>query len=287
MSGKDERNVEPRRNFLKGSIVAGLVGVASVAGVESAFAENKPAECAAADDFLKAPDPIPDSKISKTVTTDVVIIGAGLNGLSAARAALEGGAKVAVIEKATDIVYRSSDVGTINSSIAKKLGNHLDPAELVTYMQDTYGWRTNGDLWRYWAENGGAALDWWLEASPNYKVIDELTAVDEKTEDVYVRMPHWPHPKGYNPSKEHYKVYSTVIQFLPDIGPALRNVQKRCVKMGGDFHFSTSACQLIRPNNKAACRASSRRMPTATISSSSPPRAWCCVRATTAATRRC
>ena len=250
MSEKDERNIAPRRNFLKGSIVAGIAGVASMTSVESVFAENQPAVCAAADDFLKAPDPIPDSKISKTVTTDVVIIGAGIAGLSAARAALEGGAKVAVIEKATDIVYRSSDVGTINSSIAKKLGNNLDTAELVTYMQDTYGWRTNGDLWRFWAENSGASLDWLLEASPSYKLIDELTAVDEKTEDVYVRMPHWPHPKGYDPSKEHFKIYSTVIQFLPDLGPALRNVEKQCVKMGADFQFSTAACQLIRPNNK-------------------------------------
>ncbi len=201
-------------------------------------------------DFLKAPAPIPDSKISRTIKTDVVVIGAALSGLSAARAALEAGAKVVVIEKATDIVYRSSDIGVINCSIDKKIGNVVDPAEIVTVIQDYYHGRTNGELWRYWAENSGAAFDWWLELIPDYKLIDENFLIPNETDEVFVRVPHWPHPAPYDPAKEHYKIYTTAHQLMPDMGNALRIVYKKCVAMGGKFAFSTWARQLIRADNQ-------------------------------------
>ena len=213
-------------------------------------AVGKPAKQETEFDFLKAPAPIPDSRISKTITTDVVVIGAALSGLSAARAALEAGASVAVIEKATDIVYRSSDIGVINSSIDKQIGNIVDPAEIVTVIQDYYHGRTSGELWRYWAENSGAALDWWLELIPGYKLIDESFIIPSETKEVYVRVPHWPHPKPYDPAREHYKIYSTAHQLMPDMGNALRAVYNKCVAIGGKFAFSTWARQLIRPGNK-------------------------------------
>ena len=205
-------------------------------------------------DFLKAPAPIPDSKISKTIRTDVVVIGSALSGLSAARAALEAGAKVAVIEKSTDIVYRSSDIGVINCLIDKQIGNIVDPAEIVTVIQDYYHGRTNGELWRYWAENSGAAFDWWLSLIPGYKLVGEDFPIPSETTEVYVRVPHWPHPAPYEPAKEHYKIYTTAHQLMPDMGNALRIVYNKCVEMGGKFAFSTWARQLIRPNNKGRVR---------------------------------
>lgn len=249
----DSQYVQGRRNFLKGSVAVGIAGMATAAGAaasDSAPQSNHKAGAETQPDWLKAPDPIPDSKISKTITTDVVIIGSALSGLSAARAALEAGAKVVVIEKAADLVYRSSDVGVINSSIAKKLGNIIEPADVVNAIQDYYGARTNTDLWRHWAENGGAALDWWLSLVPNYKLVDESFDIPADTQDVFVRLPHWPHPKPFNLATEHYKTFSTVHQILPDMGVALKAVQSKCRDLGCDFHYSTWARQLIRPNNQ-------------------------------------
>jgi fumarate reductase flavoprotein subunit len=251
MKETEEQKFQARRNFLKGSLAAGVASVAVPAIAAAVPVEEKQAETAVATDFMKAPEPIPDSKISKTVTADVVVIGAALSGLSAARAALEAGAKVAVIEKSPDIVYRSSDVGVINSSISRKLNCVIDPAEVVTAIQDYYHNRTNPDLWRYWAENSGAALDWWLSLVPDYKLIDESLSAPNQTTDVYIRLPHWPHPKLYNPAKEHYKTFSTVHQFMPDMGIALRAVYTKCVAMGANFAFSTWARQLVRPNNQS------------------------------------
>ncbi|WP_420237098.1 FAD-dependent oxidoreductase [Telmatobacter bradus] len=245
---EEEKMQASRRTFLKGSILAGAVaGAAGLGGAQSVLAQT-PAPCQ--EDWETAPELIPDSKISKTVTVDVVVIGSALSGLSATRAALEGGAKVAVIEKSKGIVYRSSDVGVLNSSIQKKLGVTYDAAEVVTTIQDYYHNRTSADLWRHWAENSGAALDWWLSLVPNYKLVDESAVIPEDTTDVYVRMPHWPHPKAYDAAKEHYKIYSVVHQILPDMGNALTAVYDKCVAMGAQFSFSTRACQLTRPNKQ-------------------------------------
>ncbi|MEG0376372.1 MAG: FAD-binding protein, partial [Raoultibacter sp.] len=58
--------------------------------------------------FLQIPDRIPDSSLKETIDTDLVIIGAGLSGLCAARAAVEGGVeRIVVIEKADYYQYRS------------------------------------------------------------------------------------------------------------------------------------------------------------------------------------
>jgi fumarate reductase flavoprotein subunit len=239
-----------RRTFLRGSLIAGAVaGAASLVGPAVAAAEaaeEKHPECEP--DFLRAPEPVPDSKISKTITVDVVVIGSALSGLSATRAALEAGATMATIEKAPDIVYRSSDVAALNDNIAKKLGISYDPDEVVTAVQDYYHYRSNGDLWRYWAENSGAALDWWLSLV-DYKLVDEKFDIPADSQDVYVRMPHWPHPPKYDPKKEHYKCFTLTHQILPDMGVALRAVYNKCVQLGGKFAFSTWARQLIRPNN--------------------------------------
>jgi succinate dehydrogenase/fumarate reductase flavoprotein subunit len=248
MDKRKAQDLQGRRNFLKGAMALGVAGAASGANALSG-AGTEPAAAACEPAWLKAPEPISDSKIGKTVTADVVVIGSALSGLSAARAALEAGATVAVIEKAPDMVYRSTDVGMINSSIAQKLGCHYDPAEVVTAIQDYYSWRTSADLWRYWAENSGAALDWWLSLVPDYKLVDESFNVPSDTKDVYVRMPHWPHPKPFDLATEHYKCFSTSHQIMPDMGIALRAVQTKCKELGGSLYYSTWARQLIRPNN--------------------------------------
>jgi fumarate reductase flavoprotein subunit len=260
-AGKKKQTASPKTNAKKRPIAAASKKRQAVVARPKTAAKkkqgavrrkvaSKPVQPEVQFDFLKAPAPIPDSRISKTIRTDVVVIGAALSGLSAARAALEAGAKVVVIEKATDIVYRSSDIGVINSSIDKQIGNMIDPAEIVTAIQDYYHGRTNGDLWRYWAENSGAALDWWLSLIPNYKLIDEDFLIPNETDEVYVRVPHWPYPAPFDRSKEHYKIYITAHQLMPDMGNALRIVYNKCVEMGGKFAFSTWARQLIRPNNK-------------------------------------
>ncbi|MEG0505051.1 MAG: FAD-binding dehydrogenase, partial [Raoultibacter sp.] len=115
-----------RRSFLGLGATAAVVAGAGLAGCspaakESAASTSSSTSGAAASStasFLTAPEPIADSDITGTVDADIVVVGAGLSGISAVRAAVESGAKnIVVIEKGTTWQYRSNQVGCIGGKI--------------------------------------------------------------------------------------------------------------------------------------------------------------------------
>ena len=59
----------------------------------------------------------PDVQASETQDFDVVVIGAGLSGICAARAAAEEGAKVAIVEKSASFNCRSGEYALLNLSL--------------------------------------------------------------------------------------------------------------------------------------------------------------------------
>ena len=109
-----------RRQFLKGAaltgaaaIAAGGMGACSPKSSDSSGGADAQASVTGSEwgtfdengmftpQFLIDPDPIPESDIVDVADTEVVVVGMGLAGMSAARAALEEGAEVFVVEKGT------------------------------------------------------------------------------------------------------------------------------------------------------------------------------------------
>ena len=99
-----------RRAFLGGSATAALGALALLSGCGQGKAptDGKAASAGAGAasgegaSFLSAPEPIADSKITDTKDAEIVVVGCGVSGMCAARAALDAGAqKIIVIEKAT------------------------------------------------------------------------------------------------------------------------------------------------------------------------------------------
>ena len=121
-----------RRNFLKGSLTAaaataaaGALAACSPSGNASS-ASSTDAKAASAGEMKHtwevAPEPIKD--VAETKDYDIVIVGAGIAGNSAAEAAARNGAKVAVIERTDGIQMHGIDVAAIGSKF--KIDNGVD-----------------------------------------------------------------------------------------------------------------------------------------------------------------
>ena len=101
----------------------------------------------------------------EALETDVLVIGAGIAGLSAAIEAKRAGADVLVLEKLDRVGGSSVTAGGIvygtNTQMNRDQDN--DPEDMVNY----YLMRTHGNmdetLVRYWAEHSGESVDWLID----------------------------------------------------------------------------------------------------------------------------
>ena len=82
-------------------------------------------------DFEIPPDPIPSGDIKSNIGSEVVVIGAGIAGLSAAISAAEAGAKTILLEKRATIQARGHDNAFIGSRLQEKLGIKIDKDEVI------------------------------------------------------------------------------------------------------------------------------------------------------------
>ena len=126
---KKGNNILSRRGFFElagiSTVMAGgtLVGCAPQQSSElaSTAANSNEEQPSGTPSFLVAPDPVDEAEIEEVIDTEVLVIGAGITGISAARSAAESGAKVIVVEKGESYGVRSSKYGAINSSIHNQL----------------------------------------------------------------------------------------------------------------------------------------------------------------------
>lgn len=257
-----------RRTFLKKAAI-GTAGVAS-AGLLGACAPEVAPPAATAEpaapgavvpasgegcvpSFLTPPVVIPDSEIAETVTADVVIVGCGLAGLCAARSAAEAGATVAVIEKAQTFQYRSGQIGTFNSKVHQEHGMDFDATAAVGDLMKEMGYRPDQRVWNLWRDYSGEAFDWYCKPATDAGLLDYIdcfaTTYDESR--ITLVSLHYPYPEEYDVRNEFSPVYpEATLSFMPDQGAILKMTYDIAVEKGVDFHFSTWAKQLVRPNNE-------------------------------------
>ncbi len=189
-----------RRSFLKGAALTagaatlsmGLAGCASSTSGETDGAgttEGTTSEWGSFDEeglftpsFLIPPDPIPDDQIIDEYEADVAVIGMGLAGMCAARAALEEGASVFVVDKQSQWSLHSHQICAVNSQIAKDMGCDI-PEEMVDFMIETemvsFRDRTSADIWSYMMRHSGEDFDWYLSLCPKYTVLNPFETVGE------------------------------------------------------------------------------------------------------------
>jgi fumarate reductase flavoprotein subunit len=191
--------------------------------------------------FVVPQRPIPPSEIKETFNTEVVVVGAGTSGKSAALSAAQAGAKVIQIDKHVTYRWGGGIVAAIDSRLQKKLGVKVDKDEVCLELMKWCGNKPDQRLYRVWADRSGEIVDW---------LMDITDAAGIKT------LPtQWPRRADYHPETEYYKDFP--VGHIHSDGKvrglchklALDVVQDLAVKAGVDLRYQTPAVQLVRRGN--------------------------------------
>ncbi len=240
----------PRRDFLRGAVTAGSVlAAASVLNGCSTSAQNTTSsEVDQEPEGIGTPPAIADSEIGETIDCNVVVCGAGISGIAAARAAAEAGARVVILEKKETIEVHGFQFGALNCTLAREAGVNEESAAFVRDYQRRSSQRGNMKLIRLWTENSGNVFDWWT------RPVEDDTAVMGN-----VTICYWPRSSVHDRAGDLEQTFIGTMDFKEDpnnpvggaawIATAQAN-QALAAKEGVDFHFLTVARELLVDNGK-------------------------------------
>jgi len=176
--------------------------------------------------FEVPPPPIPAKDIKETITADVVVVGAGIAGLTATVSAAEAGAKTILIEKGPTFNNRGLHNAAIASRMQKQAGIEIDRDSLIATIMEFGAYRSDQRVVTLWADNCSQVMDWLLDMAEKAKI---SVALDSTTKSWY--FPNYPLIHVFLP-----KFQETLAEIL------LNNAQA----LGVDFHFETPAVRLLR-----------------------------------------
>lgn len=230
-----------RRSFIAAaSATAGLAaaGIASVASAEDVPTATTPAY--AAPSWATKPEAIADDQIVETIETEVLILGAGNAGCSAACSAVENGAKVLVCEKTAQVNGRGGVVGACNSRLNKDLGCEIEPVAAQYRWNRTCGNRTNEALVTMWFRNSGPAMDWLLDKADQYGATYGIYAGYAGNSIIPEE------PDAHSFGMGTFEMPPETGYFVPT---AL--LYKSSVDQGAEYMFEAPAVQLVQDENGA------------------------------------
>ena len=248
-----------RRAFLgfgaAAAVTAGAAGLAGCAPAAPAQKDAATAEPTTAGDgtpsFLAAPAVPTDVQDAKEC--DVLVIGLGLSGCCAARAAAEGGAKVIGIEKQAQIgvIGMAGDFGIYGSKVQSDLGMELaDKAEVVHQLMKDMTFRPNERMLNYWYDHSGEDFDWLIEAADCEVLPTSATPASGEKECV-IRPKCYPVLEGYDRSSELFPYFNGTVTTEPSVGWCMESCQQIAEGKGAELMFGMFAEQLITDDKGA------------------------------------
>lgn len=187
-----------------------------------------------------------------TESADVVVVGAGLSGLCAARRALELGNSVIILENDAKYDIHGFQCAALNPDLLRRECERLglnyddykvDELDFVRNYMSMHNNRTNIDIVRLWAQQSGKAFDWYEELMP------------EKGEDGnydYRSIVYFPRPEGYDLSQpDHkYKTYLGTVDFTyQSFAQAGHNNVEFIEQNGGKFNYDERGYMLTKDEN--------------------------------------
>ena len=176
--------------------------------------------------FEIPPPPVAEKEIRKTLEADVVILGAGISGLTAAVSAAEAGARTVLLEKGETFHTRGLHNAAIASRLQRQAGIEIDKDQLIYTLMEFAGYRCDQRIVKLWADNCDRVMDWLLDMADaaGVKVILDTTTKP------------W-----------HFPNYPLIHVFLPERQASLAGILlDKGRKLGVDYYFETPGVQLVR-----------------------------------------
>jgi fumarate reductase flavoprotein subunit len=111
--------------------------------------------------WLTEPDPI--TTIMSEETCDIVVLGAGIAGCTAAQSAAEAGASVICCEKFRTFTAHGIDIGSVNTKVQRENGIVIDAALAARLIYEWGQQQANYHLIRTYTEKSGEVLDYYID----------------------------------------------------------------------------------------------------------------------------
>lgn len=232
----DEKRGITRRGFIKGAAVgtAAVVGAGVLGNCKPAAAPTPEPTSAAVGtvgepakaSFEIPPPPIAAKDIKETIDTEVVVLGAGIAGLTAALSAAEAGAQVILLEKGPTYMAHGLHNAALSSRLQKKAGIAIDRDEIIAAIMEFGSYRANQRIVSLWADNCDDVMNWLLDQADAAKI---EVVLDPTTKPWYFRN------------------FPTIHVWMPDKQAGLaRMLETNARAKGVDIRYETPAARLIR-----------------------------------------
>jgi hypothetical protein len=191
--------------------------------------------------FFEAPAPLTADEVKEF---DVVVIGAGAAGACAALSAVENGAKVALVQKASEAVCQGNAGAGVN--LAKS--DPADVAGLVSHIMASNQHRSNRDAVELWVYNSGEAVQWVIDRTA--PIIGDFKSQDgtpcEVTDIANANNAALLNSTGYD-------LLFVTSNFAPkptNAGHGMKAITKVAEDKGAEVFFSAVAKQLVKEGDK-------------------------------------
>lgn len=222
-----------RRRFLQGALASGALVAGS--GLFGCAPKGSATEVLdETDETSWRAKPEEPSNVASTEEADIIIIGAGNSGLTAAASALDRGASVIILESENDVQASRSWIGAIDSNLQKEAGVSIDKNEAVNNICRFASYTNDQRLVRKWADNSGEFMDWFIPVmeSQDLHVMLETACKDS----VYYNkeVAHHVYKGEYNPEGPNDFYHHT------------QALKSHVLSKGGDIRFQTPGALLAQ-----------------------------------------